>query len=79
MELAAPDIEVTKSNPLIESSIAIIRKINNSQVQVVSIDMPSGLFPENNSNNNGAIIKANYTYTFEIPKISLLLPSYQCY
>ena len=57
----------------------IIRKINNSQVQVVSIDMPSGLFPENNSNNNGAIIKANYTYTFEIPKISLLLPSYQCY
>ena len=31
IELAAPDIEVTKSKPLIESSIAIIKKINKKE------------------------------------------------
>ena len=31
IELAAPDIEVTKSNPLIERSIAIIKNINKKE------------------------------------------------
>ena len=31
IELAAPEIEVTKSNPLIERSIAIIKNINKKE------------------------------------------------
>ena len=37
IELAAPDIEVTKSNPEIERSIAIIKKINkNEKIKIIT-------------------------------------------
>ena len=37
IELAAPEIDVTKSNPLIESSIAIIKKINkNEKINIIT-------------------------------------------
>ncbi len=53
----------------------LIGNINNSAAQVVSIDIPSGLFGEDNSKNSyNAIIKANYTLSFQFPKIAFLLP-----
>ncbi len=53
----------------------IVQKINQSGALVISIDIPSGLFGENNSNNNlSAIIKANHTLTFHFPKISFFFP-----
>lgn len=53
----------------------IVRAINQSNTVVVSIDIPSGLMGENNSENDpSAIIKATYTLTFEFPKISFLFP-----
>ncbi len=49
----------------------IINKINDSGCKIISIDIPSGLFGENNSENNFQnIIKANYTLTLQFPKIS---------
>ena len=41
----------------------IIGIINKSKAKVWSIDIPSGLFGEDNSANDGAIIEANHTFT----------------
>ena len=57
----------------------LIHNINQSDSKIISIDMPSGLFNEDNRKNDGAIIKATETYTFECMKLSLLLPSYYKY
>jgi len=52
---------------------SIIQKINNGINPIVSIDMPSGLFAEDNSNNvESNIILADHTLTFQFPKLSFL-------
>ncbi|MDA3866247.1 MAG: NAD(P)H-hydrate dehydratase [Salinivirgaceae bacterium] len=48
--------------------------INQSATEIMSIDIPSGLFSEDNTQNTGAIIKASYTVSFEFPKFAFLLP-----
>jgi len=48
----------------------IITKINDSKCFVISIDIPSGLFGEDNTRNNGAVTKANTTYTIQNPPLS---------
>lgn len=60
----------------IEGFIAdIIDSINNSQAVVISIDTPSGFFcDQSNSDNIGAIIRADYTPTFQFPKYGFLFP-----
>jgi ADP-dependent NAD(P)H-hydrate dehydratase / NAD(P)H-hydrate epimerase len=51
----------------------IIRNINNAEAIKISVDMPSGLFCEDNSTNNpSAIVKADYTLTFQFPKLSFM-------
>lgn len=51
----------------------IVQKINELKNTVVAIDVPSGLMGEDNSKNNfDAIIKADFTLTFQFPKISFL-------
>lgn len=51
----------------------IIHQIN--LCEIVSIDIPSGLFCENNQNNNlKNIVNANYTLTFEQPKLAMMFP-----
>lgn len=53
----------------------IIQKINALKRQVISIDIPSGLFADSNKENKSkAIIKATYTLTLQQPKLSLLYP-----
>jgi NAD(P)H-hydrate epimerase len=53
----------------------LVKYINNSNATVVSIDIPSGLFGEDNKENNpDTIIQATVTLTFEFPKLSFLLP-----
>ncbi len=59
---------------------AVVRYINNSSATVVSIDMPSGLMAEDNTDNNMAhVVKADYTFTFHAPKLSFLLADYAPY
>lgn len=63
------------NKPLDGLAEKIVRKINLSGAKVISIDIPSGLFGEDNSNNNlSAVIKANNTLTFQFPKISFFFP-----
>ena len=53
----------------------IVQRINQSEAEVISIDVPSGLFGEDNSKNDlPGIIKANNTLTLQFPKLSFLFP-----
>ncbi|NTW32239.1 MAG: NAD(P)H-hydrate dehydratase [Bacteroidetes bacterium] len=60
----------------VEGFIAdVIEKINASKNYIISIDLPSGLFSEENfSNNPDSIVKADVTITFQVPKLAFLLP-----
>ena len=49
----------------------LARTISDSGAYVVSIDMPSGLFADNNSTNiRNKIVHANLTLTFQFPKLA---------
>lgn len=48
----------------------VIDTINASNCEVVSIDIPSGLFGEDNTDNNGSIIKANATISIQDQPLS---------
>ncbi|WP_423126357.1 NAD(P)H-hydrate dehydratase [Gaoshiqia sp. Z1-71] len=57
---------------------AVVARINASQAQVVAIDMPSGLFGEDNSGNDLAkVVKADYTLTFQFPKLSFFFHEHE--
>jgi ADP-dependent NAD(P)H-hydrate dehydratase / NAD(P)H-hydrate epimerase len=57
-----------------------INHINNSKATIISIDIPSGLFGEDNSTNDSeSIIKATYTLTLQFPKLSFFLPENEDY
>ena len=63
------------NRPLTGGFAAMVNYINQSEANVVAIDIPSGLFGEDNrSNDNDAIIRADLTLTFGFPKLAFLLP-----
>jgi len=51
----------------------IIKEINEVHCTKISVDIPSGLFGEDNSNNNPEnIIRADYTLSFQFPKLAFM-------
>jgi ADP-dependent NAD(P)H-hydrate dehydratase / NAD(P)H-hydrate epimerase len=53
----------------------VIREINKINCTRISIDIPSGLFGEDNgSNSYDNIIRADYTLSFQFPKLSFMFP-----
>lgn len=63
------------NKPLDGLAKMIVEKINQSGAEVISIDIPSGLFGEDNSGNDlSGIIKASQTLTLQFPKLSFLFP-----
>ena len=52
----------------------VINHINISSAFILAIDIPSGLFGDNNAGNTGAIIKADVTLSLEFPKLSFFFP-----
>jgi hydroxyethylthiazole kinase-like uncharacterized protein yjeF len=52
----------------------IIKLINKTESTVISIDIPSGSFGEDNSKNDKVIISADYTLTFQFPKLCFMFP-----
>ncbi len=51
----------------------IIDRINSSGSFVISIDSPSGLFSDKTSDSkNNAIVRADYTLTFQFPKLGFM-------
>ena len=68
------------NRPLEGGFAKIVDYINCSEATVVSIDIPSGLFGEDNKNNHAQyIIQADLTLTFEFPKLSFLMPENAIY
>lgn len=50
----------------------LINHINSQATHTIAIDIPSGLFCTDNTQNNGAKIKANTTLTLQLPKLAFL-------
>jgi NAD(P)H-hydrate epimerase len=55
--------------------------INKCNAPVISIDIPTGLFCDHSieNQNNPAVIKADYTLTFQTPRLSFLFPENEIY
>ncbi|MEN7546672.1 NAD(P)H-hydrate dehydratase [Rapidithrix thailandica] len=64
------------SRPIDGFTAQLVRQINHSQATVISIDTPSGLYCSSN-NSDTHIIEADYTVSFQLPKLSFLLPQNQ--
>lgn len=56
----------------------VIASINASGAYVIAIDVPSGLFGEDNSANDlSKVIRASRTLTFQFPKLSFFFPEHE--
>jgi hydroxyethylthiazole kinase-like uncharacterized protein yjeF len=64
------------SRPLDGLSAELVDYLNQSEKKgVIAIDIPSGLYAEDNSKNQKqSIIKASFTLTFQFPKIAFFFP-----
>ncbi|MEI8048901.1 MAG: NAD(P)H-hydrate dehydratase [Bacteroidota bacterium] len=63
------------SKPLEGEYREIVEMINKSNGIKISIDIPSGLYADKPANTaNDAIIKADYTLSFQFPKLAFLFP-----
>lgn len=53
----------------------LIQWINESNPLIVAVDIPSGLFADQPlQNEKDQVIKADYTLTFQLPKLAFMLP-----
>jgi len=63
------------SRPLGGLAKDLVRSINFCEAEVISVDIPSGLFGDDNSANlNDNVIRANHTLCFQFPKLAFLFP-----
>ncbi|MFH0893072.1 MAG: NAD(P)H-hydrate dehydratase [Bacteroidota bacterium] len=62
------------TRPLDTLAELFVDKLNKSKAFILSVDIPSGLFLEDNSTNGKAIIQASHVLSLELPKLSMLLP-----
>lgn len=53
---------------------AAIEKINNLNAEVVSVDIPSGMYCDNLQDSNDVMIKATHALTFQAPKLNFFFP-----
>lgn len=66
------------NKPLAGGFASLVKYINASSAKVVSIDMPSGLIPEDNTYNVRAnIIRADLTLTLQNKKLAFMFPENQ--
>ena len=63
------------NRPLTGGFAAVVGYINQSKATVVAIDLPSGLFGEDNRDNTpDTVVRADVTLTFGFPKLAFFLP-----
>ena len=63
------------NRPLSGGFAGVVKYINSSDATIVSIDVPSGLMCEDNEHNVADhIVKADYTFTFQYPKLAFFFP-----
>ncbi len=66
------------NKPITGICAEVIAAINKSEATVVSVDMPSGLYMDK-QNETDIIVKAQYTVSFQIPKLAFMLPQHEEY
>ncbi len=63
------------SRPLNGGFASVVKYINGSPATVLAIDVPSGLMCDDNTYNvMNHVIQADYTFTFQFPKLAFLFP-----
>ena len=68
------------SRPLEGLPAEVVQYLNSLDVIRIAIDIPSGLFGEDNSENvKESIFKADYTLTFQFPSLSFFYPENEDY
>jgi ADP-dependent NAD(P)H-hydrate dehydratase / NAD(P)H-hydrate epimerase len=68
------------SRPVEGFGLEIIRQMNTSPAQIISIDISSGLFADASSiHNPTGIVQAGFTLSFEFPKLAFLIPENELY
>src|SRR5690606_32769838 len=68
------------SSEVPQQVVSLIQQVRASDRPVVAIDLPSGLFSEDNAvNDRTRIMRATLTLTFEFPKLALLLPENEAF
>lgn len=62
------------NRPLVEWVANLVKHINNSKAFVLAVDMPSGLMADAAVEDKESIIRANFTITFQAPKMAFYMP-----
>jgi hydroxyethylthiazole kinase-like uncharacterized protein yjeF len=62
------------SRPLDGLAAAVVQHLNDAQVRAVAIDLPSGLFADAPQPADSAVVRAQHTVSFGLPKLAFLLP-----
>ncbi len=57
----------------------VVNKINESKANIISIDIPSGLFGEENTQEEKTVVNAKHTLTFQYPSLSFMFPENEKY
>ena len=65
------------SRPVTGLLAEVVAAINQAPATVVAIDIPSGLYADQPTPEEASVVRADYTFTFQLPKLSFLLPHYQ--
>ena len=60
--------------PVTDFTKELIQYLNKTKAQIISIDIPSGLYPDQTTSDKEAIIRSNYTLTFQVPKLAFFMP-----
>ena len=62
------------SRPLAGLAATVVTHLNQTQARVVAIDLPSGLFADAPQAATSAVVRAQHTVSFGLPKLAFLLP-----
>lgn len=62
------------NKPLTGIAAELVNFINATQLFIISIDIPSGLFPDKANDKSDIIIHSSITLSFQFPKLSFLMP-----
>jgi len=66
------------NRPLEGLPAAVVKHLNGQAAIKISIDIPSGLFGQDNGKNDTeAIFRADHTLTFQFPKLSFFFPEHE--
>ena len=62
------------NRPVVDWVKALFQHFKTSKAFTLSIDIPSGLFPDQAPENENDVVWANYTLSFQTPKLIFFLP-----